>query len=392
MYIQRNRGADPAENIPFEPEKDNTGAGEKYFFGPILFKQHRLFKAHKKRTEVTSMRAIRYHGPGKPFKLEEVDVPEPKPDGVRIKITAAAMCHTELHFMRGVLNLGVQPVTMGHEIVGRIDAVGEYVNPDRMGERVIVYYYAGCGKCRYCHRGEEQICTNLQQEYGFISDGGYADYITVPARNAVCLPDHIDDIQAAPIGCGVTTAVHGIRLTGLNTGEWAVIYGVGAVGYGLIQLAKAHGARTIAIGRTDAKLHQAAALGADICLNAGRTDVVHEVKKITNGQGADVIYECVGSTETMPVAAQILGRRGRLIFIGYTGPDFSINPVQLIVFEQRIMGSVGASLGDLHTAVDLVSRGVIKTVIDHTIPLGKYREGLSELESGRPIGKIVIVP
>ena len=166
------------------------------------------------------MRAIRYHGPNQPFKLEQIDKPEPGPGCVRVKITATSMCHTELHFLDGVLNLGIHPLTMGHEIVGRIDAVGPNTDPTRVGERVIVYYYSGCGTCRHCLNGEEQICPNLRQEYGFISDGGYAEYISVPERNAVPLPDNIKDIDAAPIGCGVTTAVHAARLTQLKAGEW----------------------------------------------------------------------------------------------------------------------------------------------------------------------------
>ncbi len=338
------------------------------------------------------MKAIRYHGPNLPFKLEQIPIPEPKSGGVRVRITAAGMCHTELHFLSGVLNLGIHPLTMGHEIVGKIDAVGQNVDPLRIGERVIVYYYSGCGKCKYCRIGEEQICPNLQQEYGFISDGGYAEYITVPERNAIILPDHIDDVQAAPIGCGVTTAVHAARLTGLRAGEWAVIFGVGSVGFGLIQLAKACGARVIAIGRTASKLKKAAGFGADHCINAETGDVVSEVQILTGGCGADVVFECVGSTETMPTASKILGRRGRLIFIGYTGPDFNINPVQLIVFEQQVMGSVGASLEDLYTAVDLVSRGIIKTIIDHTLPLDEFADGITQLKEGKQVGKIVLLP
>jgi len=338
------------------------------------------------------MKAIRYHGPDQPFILEQVAIPEPGPGQVRVKITAAGMCHTELHFMSGVLNLGVHPLTMGHEIVGHIDAVGPNVKSSRVGERVIVYYYAGCGKCRYCRTGEEQICQDLQEEYGFISDGGYAEYIAVPERNAVPLPDNIDDVHAAPIGCGVTTAVHAARLTGLKSREWAVIYGAGSVGFGLIQLAKAQGANVIAIGRTTAKLKQADSLGADICLDATKVKTAEEVRRITGGHGADVVFECVGSTETMPLAAQMLGRRGRLIFIGYTGPDFHINPVQLIVFEQKIMGSVGASLEDLYTAVDLVSTGLVRTIIDRTLPLGEFANGIEHLKSGKLVGKAVLVP
>src|SRR5690606_32415105 len=110
---------------------------------------------------------------------------------------------------------------------------------------------------RHCREGDEQICPNLRAEYGFLSDGGYAEYIALPARNAVALPDHISDAEAAPIGCGVTTAVHAARLAQLEGGEWAVVYGIGGVGLGLVQLAHARGARVIAVSRTPGKLEQA---------------------------------------------------------------------------------------------------------------------------------------
>jgi len=119
---------------------------------------------------------------------------------------------------------------------------------------------------------------------------------------------------------------------------------------------------------------------------------VSEVRGITGEQGADVIFECVGSKETMPLASRMLGRRGRLIFIGYTGPDFAVNPIQLIVFEQKIMGSVGASLGDLYAAVDLVSRGIINTVIDHTLPLEDFANAIKVMQSGKLVGKAVLTP
>src|SRR5215212_3631062 len=121
------------------------------------------------------MRAIRYHGPKTPLRLEEVPLPEPAPGEVRVRVKAAGLCHTDLHFVSGLLDLGVRPLTLGHEIVGTIDAAGAGVPPGRAGERVIVSYYVGCGACRHCLAGDENLCDALQREYGFVSDGGFAD-------------------------------------------------------------------------------------------------------------------------------------------------------------------------------------------------------------------------
>ncbi len=338
------------------------------------------------------MRAVRYHGPEQPFRLEEVERREPQADEVLVRVTAAGMCHTELHFKKGLLNLGIAPLTMGHEVVGRIAEVGAGVSPTRIGERVLVYYYVGCGTCRHCRVGDEQLCPQLRAEYGFISDGGYAEYVTVPARNAVPLPDTITDVDAAPIGCGVTTAVHALKLAQPQVGEWVVVYGVGGVGFGLIQLARAKGARVIAVGRSGAKLDKACELGAETTVNGGQEAVAERIRQITGGAGADVIFECVGTAETMEQASQGLGRRGRLVFIGYSSDSFTVHPIQLVVFEQQVLGSVGATLNDLYEAVDLVARGVVRTVVDRTLRLEQFEDGLNALERGELVGRAVLVP
>src|SRR5919205_2116523 len=338
------------------------------------------------------MKAVRYHGPGQPFRLEEIDRREPEAGEVLVRVAAAGMCHTELHFKSGLLDLGVAPVTMGHEVVGRIEEVGEGVSLERVDERVIVYYYLGCLECAYCRAGDEHLCPKLHAEYSFISDGVYAEYVTVPARNSVPLPDTVSDVEAAPIGCGVTTAVHAAKLAQPKVGEWGVVYGVGGVGFGLVQLARAIGARTIAVGRSALKLDKALELGAEVAVNAAEGSAAERIRQITEGVGADVIFECVGTEESMKEASAALGRRGRLVFIGYSPDSFTVHPIQLVVFEQKVMGSVGATLNDLHEAVDLVERGVVRTVVDRAVPLEQFDSGLNALERGELIGRAVLVP
>src|SRR5919199_6446805 len=240
------------------------------------------------------MKAVRYHGPGQPFQMEDVDRREPGAGEALIRVTASGMCYTELHFRSGLLDLGVAPVTMGHEAVGRIEMVGDGVSPERVGERVIVYYYLGCMECAYCRAGDEHLCPKLRAEYGFISDGGYAEYVTVPARNAVPLPETVTDVDAAPIGCGVTTAVHAMKLAEPRVGEWVLVYGIGGVGYGLLQLARVGGVRTIAVGRSAAKLDKALELGAEFVVNAAVEPVTERIRDITGGTGGDAGVECVG--------------------------------------------------------------------------------------------------
>jgi propanol-preferring alcohol dehydrogenase len=338
------------------------------------------------------MRAIRYHGPRKPLRLEQIPTPAPGPGDVLVRVNAAGVCHTELHFLSGLLDLGVAPLTLGHEIVGRIEAVGEGVARERVGERVILYYYAGCGRCPHCLRGDENLCDALRAEHGFVTDGGFAEYVRVPARNAVPLPDAIGDAEAAPIGCGVTTAVHAANLAGVGLGDSVVVYGVGAVGYGLVQVARLRGARVIAVGRTPEKLERARALGADATVRAGVEDVAARVRELTGGRGADVVFELVATRETMAASSRALAKRGRLVFVGYSEDTFEIHPIQLVVGEQVVTASVGNTLAELQAAVELVAAGRVKTVVDRVLPLERFQEGIDALAAGRLVGRAVLAP
>jgi len=339
------------------------------------------------------MKAVRYLGPNQPFQLEDVPTPEPGPGEVRVRIRAAGMCHTELHFESGLLNLGVAPLTMGHEIAGEIDRVGRGVDEARVGQRVLVYYYAGCGECEWCRAGQENLCGSLRAEYGFFNDGGYAEYIVVPDRNAVELPGGISLQDAAPIGCGVTTAVHACALAGLARGDVAVVYGVGTVAYGLIQVARLRGARVIGIGRSGAKLERARELGAGDVVNAAEEpDVGTAVRRLTGGRGADVVFELVATSETMVHSSAMLATRGRLVFVGYSEDGYHVHPIQLVINEAAVSGSVGNTMDELREAIALVSEGKVRTLVDRTLPLARWEEGLTALREGRSIGRVVLEP
>ena len=340
------------------------------------------------------MRAVRYHGPGKPFRLEDVPVPQTGPGEVRVRIKAAGMCHTELHFESGLLDLGVAPLTMGHEMAGEIDQVGEGVNSSRLGERVLVYYYSGCGECGWCRRGDENLCDALKAEYGFFNDGAYAEHIVVPARNAVPLPESLSFAEAAPVGCGVTTALHAIALSRLQEGEVAVVYGIGSVGYGLVQVARLRGARVVAVGRTQAKLDLARELGAHEIVNVaeGAGDLPARIRDLTGGRGADVVFELVATRDTMEASTAMLAKRGRLVFIGYSQDAFTVHPIHLVIHEAVVTASVGNTLKELKEALALVGDGKARTVVDRSLPLEAWEEGMKALREGTALGRIVLTP
>jgi propanol-preferring alcohol dehydrogenase len=338
------------------------------------------------------MRAVRYHGPKLPLRLEIVPQPEPGPGEVLVKVTAAGICHTELHFLSGLLNLGINPVTLGHEVVGKVEKVGEGVTHPRVGERVIVYYYVGCGRCGHCLVGDENLCDALQAEYGFVTDGGFAEFVKVPSRNAIALPDGLSDEAAAPIGCGVTTAVHASALARLGMGDVVLVYGVGAVSYGLIQLAVLAGAEVIAVSRTTAKLAKAKQLGAAHTIGATEGKVAERVRELTHGHGADVVFELVATKDSMAACTAAIAKRGRLVFIGYSEDSYTVHPIQLVITEASVMGSVGNTLGELVRAVDLVASGRVQTVVDRVLPLAEFQQGIDALAKGELIGRVVLRP
>jgi propanol-preferring alcohol dehydrogenase len=164
------------------------------------------------------------------------------------------------------------------------------------------------------------------------------------------------------------------------------------VGFGLIQLAKLSGAEVIAVSRTPAKLEKAKALGAAHALSAKEGKVAERVREITGGRGADVVFELVATKETMAASTGALAKRGRLVFIGYSEDSYTVHPIQLVITEASVTGSVGNTLDELVRAVDLVGRGKIQTVVDRVIPLGEFQKGIDALAAGQLVGRAVLKP
>jgi propanol-preferring alcohol dehydrogenase len=337
------------------------------------------------------MRAARYHGPGKPLSVETVAVRQPDPGEVLVRVRAAGICHTDLHFLSGVLNLGLFPLTLGHEVAGEVAEVGRGGAGVTVGDQVLVSYYATCGQCRWCRTDHANLCPQVVAEYGFTADGGYAEYIVVPEANLVRLPAGLDLAEAATLGCSVTTAIHAAgTIAGVRLGETVVVYGAGGVGFGLIQYCKLAGARVIAVSRSVARRAKAAELGADVVLDGTRS-VAAEVRDQTGGEGADVVFELAGVRSTMGEAINALRRRGRLVFIGYSADQLVASPLQLVIGEITVTASVGNTLEELLQAVDLAAAGKIRAVVDRRVTLEELPATLDLLQRGEIVGRAVVV-
>ena len=253
------------------------------------------------------MKAIRLHHVGQPLVQQDVPLPELDDDDVLIAVRAAGICHSDAHYRAGTSPVSFTPITLGHETAGTIAAVGARVTTIHVGDRVCVHYMATCGSCIYCARGQEQFCTTGQM-IGKHRDGGYAEYLAVPARSVVPLPDEIPFEQAAIMMCSTATSFHALRKARLQPGETVAVFGVGGLGMSAIQLAHIFGARAVyAVDINLQKLSLASRFGAipinaSVDADAGDTDAgdtdartpVSDLLRHTNGAGVDVALELVG--------------------------------------------------------------------------------------------------
>ncbi|HEX5414539.1 MAG TPA: zinc-binding dehydrogenase [Chloroflexota bacterium] len=340
----------------------------------------------------TTMKAVRYYGPGQPLRLEDVPRPRLADGEALLKVRAAGVCHTELHLLDGVLNLGVTPLVPGHEVVADVVEVRARGAAVGAGQRVLLWYYAPCGSCVYCRGGVENLCPNAARQFGFTADGGYAEYLVAPVGSLVPLPDILPDAEAVGLACGGATALHAARTIGeVRLGETAVIYGVGGVGFYLIQICRLAGARVIAVGRSPTKLARAQELGAHATVDARQEDPLAAIQALTDGRGADIVFDLVASQETLELAPRALARRGRLVYCGYGADRGALNPLLLVLREIQLRGAVGNTLSELQETIRLAASGQLRSVVGGTFRLDQANEALAALRGGAVVGRAVLV-
>lgn len=339
------------------------------------------------------MKAVRFYGATKPLVVEEVEKPKPSERDVVIKVKAAGICHTDLHFLDGTLApwKGTLPMTLGHEIAGEVDSVGPKVKDFRIGDHIVVNNGVSCGKCNYCKTGHENLCENLDQ-IGFTMDGGYADYVKVPEKCLVDLPKRVNYDVGALLPCGVATCYHALfDIVHLRPGETVLVNGVGGLGSSAIQMVKNARAKTIAVDVVDEKLEMAKRLGAFATVNPKTEDVASKVKTLTNGQGVHVAIEFVGRTVTMQNALNSLGKRGRYAIVGYTKDKLEAIPLNLVVQENSIHGVVAYTKRDLEAVVRMTKAGKLSPVVAQRVGLGDVQSALESLKDGSVQGRSVAV-
>lgn len=325
---------------------------------------------------------------GAPLTVGRMPRPLPKPDEVVVAVRAAGVCHTDLHLQDGIPAPPPLPLVPGHEIAGEVVEVGDQALSMRPGQRVLLYYYDGCGSCSWCAQGAENLCPSTRSKWGFTAHGGYAGFIRVPARCCVPLPDDVSYAEAAVLGCSGTTAVHAVRtVAAVRAGERVVVFGVGGVGLAVLQVARATGAHVLAVDKNGDNLAAAARLGADGVVESSRPTSRDLIG------GYDVAFDTVGGSATVTSCVELVRPQGRVVVIGYTGQPVPLIIDRLVTREIILRGSVGATLAEAHTAVNLAARGQLKALIADRYSLDEVNLALGRLRSGEvPPGRLVLEP
>jgi len=325
----------------------------------------------------------------------EVQVPEPGPGEVLVKVRAAGVCGTDLHIVDGMIKPDAYPMTLGHEAAGVVEQAGPGVGL-AAGARVAVFNKLFCGACEQCLLGRQNLCAAEPGQLGFNRDGGDAEYLVVPQRNLAVLPDTVDFAAAAVLTCAGMTAVHATRMSGLQSGQTVVVNGIGGVGILVVQVAAQAGATVIAVADSDGKADLASRHGAADTIMLGQGDnyaaLPEAVRSRTGGRGADVFFELVGTTDTMTAGIRSLAPRGRFVSTGYTDQSLQIHPIEFILSETSLVSTVAATRTDLNDAIAMAAAGTLTVPLAGSYPLDGIVDALSALRSRSVLGRQVLVP
>lgn len=317
------------------------------------------------------MQAVRLVAPGRPLELHDLPVPVPGPDDVLIRVRAAGICHSDVHYRAGTSPVAPLPMTLGHEVAGVVESVGPTVKNFRAGERVCVHYLATCGCCSWCADGHEQFC-GTGEMIGKHRPGGFAEFIVMPARSVFKLPDAVSFAHGAVLMCSSATALHALRKARLRAGESVAVFGLGGLGASAVQLARTLGASVVyAVDLQPDKLALAKKFGA-VPINARTVDPVAEILRLTGGRGVNVSLELIGLPLTMQQSVRVLGKLGRAALAGLSRQPFAVDPyLELINQEAEIIGVSDHLASELPLLLNYAASGQLDLapIVTRTIPL-----------------------
>jgi D-arabinose 1-dehydrogenase-like Zn-dependent alcohol dehydrogenase len=342
---------------------------------------------------------------GEPLQCNEAPTPQPKGSEVLLKVLAAGVCHSDLHLSDGWFDLGggkkmsladrgmKLPVTLGHENVGEVAAVGPDAKGVKVGERKLIDPWIGCGACAACRRGEDFLCRNMKS-LGVFSNGGYADFILVPHPRYLFDLGDLPPERAAPLACSGITTFSALKKVTTIKDEPTVILGAGGLGLMALGLLKKMGGHSAIVVDID-PVKRAAALkaGADHVVDGAAADAVQQVMKLTaDGAGAWAVIDLVGSSQSARLGYDSLVKGGQYIIVGLYGGELTVALPPIPMRALTIRGSYLGSLAEMKELMELVRRSGLPEVPVTTRPLDQVNAAMGELRAGKIVGRVVLTP
>lgn len=341
-----------------------------------------------------TMQAAQLTEIGRPLKLVEVPVPQPGTGEILVRVKAAGICSSDIHYQDGSSAVTKLPITLGHEVAGEVERCGNNVKYLRSGDRVSLFYLITCGKCIMCTTGNDNYCGEAKM-LGKNIDGGFAEYVVVPERNAFPFPESIPFTQAALITDAVATPFHALKRSAIKVGESVLIIGIGGLGIHAVQIARIMGAgRILAMDLDNDKLELAKKVGATAVINPLHDNLKDIISAQTEKAGVDVALELIGLTDTIRQAIESTGLGGRTVIVGICPNEISLNPYHdLLLKERTIMGSADQCRADFPVIIEMAAQGRLDLShsVSHEIPLQHVNQGLEMLKKkDKSLVRIVI--
>jgi propanol-preferring alcohol dehydrogenase len=347
-----------------------------------------------------TMKAMVLHQAGGPLKLETVRVPAVGPTEALLRVRATGVGLTVVIMTAVPGRVTSFPRIPGHEVAGEVVAVGSEVRHVEVGDRATCHFYLTCGACRWCRAGRETLCANFRGNVGMACDGGYAEYMAIPAANLVPIPAAVSDLDAAIAADAICTPYHACREEArVGPGDLVLIVGAGGgVGVHAVQMAKLCGGWVLAADITDEKLEAARAAGADATIDVRRGDLSAQVLALTDGRGVDAAIDIVASRDTLEASLRALARAGRLVIIGSrppavfgADPSFTVDPGLVLNKMLEIHGSRYVTLTEIAQTLDLLAQGRLRPVVSRVFPLEGAEEAHHLLRRNALVGRAALV-
>ena len=329
------------------------------------------------------MKAAFFEGPGRPFVFRDVPLPHVGKKDVLVKVEACGICHTDYSVFSGRYKPRTEPpYIMGHEIVGTVEACGEDASSLSVGTRVLVSPIESCGECRFCRSGLDNLCEN-RKVLGMDRNGGFAEYVAVPEKNLIPVNDRYAPEQWSLLVDAVSTGYHAIRANAPKENDTVVVFGLGGLGFSAVLiLRQLYSCRVIGVDVTPERLAGAASVGVETVLSKTPEETVAEIRKMTGGSGADLVFEFVGRPETYQAAALCARCGGQVVFIGAGDFSLQIPAAKLYRDEVRYTGAYSTTFADLCACVEDVKTGRLRldALEIVTLPAEEINRGMKMFE------------